>query len=71
MADLEAVVPSTPRSGSYLPVVGLTNQDEGAGGDIRVELEQCGQCYLPVERTAFPDHESWHESLSGAEPKSK
>jgi hypothetical protein len=66
---VEAVVPSVPRNGSYLPVAGLTNIDEGAGGDVRVELEECSTCHGAVSGSALPDHEAWHAAQGGAEPK--
>lgn len=66
---LEASVPSTPRSGSYLAVFGLVDQE--GGGDVRVEVDQCRECAAVVERNAMPDHESWHAGQGGAEPKSR
>jgi hypothetical protein len=70
MADIAAVVPSTPRSGQYLAVFGLT--DTEGGGDIRIEVEQCPECAALVEQsTGLPAHESWHAGLTGAQPKSK
>ncbi len=67
---MEASTPSEPRDGTYLAVFALADH---AGGDpgVRVELEQCRECSAAVERSAVPDHESWHASQGGAEPKGK
>ena len=63
--------PSTPRNGSYKDVMALTTLAEGEGGEVRVEVDQCGECSALVENSAMPNHESWHAGQGGAEPKSK
>ena len=67
---MEPVVPTVPRRGSYRDTVGLTDLDEGSGGDVRVELDECPTCHASVEQhTAMPLHESWHAAQAGEAPK--
>lgn len=66
---LEPSVPSTPRNGQYLAVFGLT--DTEGGGDIRIEVDQCGTCAAVVEKSAMATHETWHAGQAGAAPKSR
>ena len=63
--------PSTPRNGSYKDVMALTTLAEGEGGEVRVEVDQCGECSALVENSAMPNHESWHAAQGGAQPKSR
>jgi hypothetical protein len=64
---LEASVPSTPRKGSYLAVVGLTDQE--GGGDVRIEVEECPTCYAVVEGSKLESHTGRHDAETGAAPK--
>jgi hypothetical protein len=67
----EAVVPSTPRSGSYLTVTGFSEQE--GGGDVRVELTCCPNCYAAVEQAHLNEHQATHEVAPPPEsgPKSR
>lgn len=67
---VEATAPSTPRNGSYLAVSALTNIDAGAGGDVRVEVDECGTCYALVENSKMDGHVSVMH-VGSAEPKSR
>jgi hypothetical protein len=67
---VEAVVPSVPRNGSYLAVYALTDIDAGSGGDVRVEVDECGTCYALVETSRMDGHVSALH-VGDAEPKSR
>jgi hypothetical protein len=69
MADLAASTPTTPRNGSYLAVFGITGQE--GGGDVRVEVAQCGECFALVENSKLDAHEGRHAAEAGAEPKAR
>jgi hypothetical protein len=67
---MEPVVPTVPRRGSYRDVVGLTDLDEGSGGDVRIEMDECPTCFASVEQhVAMAKHESWHAAQAGEAPK--
>lgn len=69
MANMEAVVPTVPRNGQFLAVYGKS--DTEGGGDIRIEVEECGTCYAVVSTARLAEHEGRHEAEAGAAPKSK
>jgi len=64
--DVTSVVPSEPRDGSYLAVFALTSNE--GGGEVRVEVEQCGTCFALVSTDKLDAHEGRHDAEAASGP---